>query len=61
MVQDSRGGYKGSVPSPAYQVPEEGVWNQSYLAKALQNMKETDFPKLRFNPDGLSGRFNNSL
>ena len=29
-------------------VPEDSVWNQSYLAKALQNMKETDFAKLKF-------------
>ena len=41
---------KPAVPSPAYQVPEDAIWNQSYLAKALQNMKDTDFAKLNFVP-----------
>ena len=40
--------FQRTVPSPAYEVPEDSVWNQSYLAKALQNMKETDFAKLKF-------------
>ena len=39
---------KVAPPSPAYVVPEDSVWNQSYLAKALQNMKDTDFAKLKF-------------
>ena len=39
---------KVTSPSPAFMVPEDSVWNQSYLAKALQNMKETDFAKLKF-------------
>ena len=47
---DPHGTPKGTTLSPAYQIPEEGIWNQSYLAKALQNMKETDFAKLRFMP-----------
>ena len=47
---DSSGIPKGAVPSPAYQVPEDSIWNQSYLAKALQNMKEADFVKLKFSP-----------
>jgi len=47
---DQHGTHKGTTPSPAYQIPEEGFWNQSYLAKALQNMKETDFAKLKFLP-----------
>ena len=47
---DPLGMQKGTTPSPAYQIPEDSVWNQSYLAKALQNMKETDFAKLRFSP-----------
>ena len=50
MGPDQYASHKGATPSPAYQVPEEGVWNQSYLAKALQNMKETDFAKLKFLP-----------
>ena len=45
--QANKGDYKSASPSPAYQVPEEGVWNQSYLAKALQNMKDVDFAKLK--------------
>ena len=36
------------APSPAFEVPEEGIWNQSYLAKSLQNVKESDFIKLKF-------------
>ena len=47
---DPLGMHKGTTPSPAYQIPEDSVWNQSYLAKALQNMKETDFAKLKFSP-----------
>ena len=39
---------KVTPPSPAYVVPEDSVWNQSYLAKALQNMEDTDFAKLKF-------------
>ena len=34
--------------SPAFEVPEEGIWHQSYLAKSLQQVKETDFAKLKF-------------
>ena len=45
---DPQGGPKGTTLSPAYQIPEEGIWNQSYLAKALQSMKDTEIAKLRF-------------
>ena len=47
---ESSGAPKPAVPSPAYQVPEDAVWNQPYLAKALQNMKEQDFAQLKFVP-----------
>ena len=50
---DPQEGPKAAIPSPAYQVPEDSVWNQSALSKALQLMKETDFTKLKFTP-GLS-------
>ena len=33
--------------SPAYLKPDEGVWDQTYLSKALQNMKDSEVPKLR--------------
>ena len=45
---DPSGAPKAAVPSPAYQVPEDSIWNQSYLAKALQTMKEADFAQLKF-------------
>ena len=37
----------GLAPSPAYQKPDEGIWEQSYLSKALQNMKDSEVPKLK--------------
>ena len=37
----------GLAPSPAYQNPEERIWEQSYLSKALQNMKDSEIPKLK--------------
>ena len=45
-----QGGPKETTLSPACQVPEEGVWNQSALSKALQIMKDTEITKLRFTP-----------
>merc|ERR1711989_216315 len=41
---------KATTLSPAYQVPEGGVWNQSALSKALQVMKDTEIAKLKFTP-----------
>ena len=45
---DTPGVPKSAVPSPAFQVPDDTIWNQSYLAKALQGMKEQDFVQLKF-------------
>ena len=45
---DPPAGPKATTPSPAYQVPEEAVWNQSALSKALQMMKDTEITKLKF-------------
>ena len=43
-----------SVPeermSPAYMKPEEGIWDQSYLSRALQQMKDSEIAKLRLPP-----------
>jgi len=36
--------------SPAYLKPDEGIWEQTYLSKALQNMKDSEVPKLRLPP-----------
>ena len=33
--------------SPAYLKPDEGIWDQSYLSKALQMMKDSEMAKLR--------------
>ena len=33
-------------PSPNYVHEDQGVWDQTYLAKALLQMKEAEFPKL---------------
>ena len=33
--------------SPAYMKPDEGIWDQSYLSKALQMMKDSEMAKLR--------------
>ena len=45
---DPPAGPKATTPSPAYQVPEDAVWNQSALSKALQMMKDTEITKLKF-------------
>merc|ERR1711989_137222 len=49
---DPPAGPKATTPSPAYQVPEDAVWNQSALSKALQMMKDTELGKLKFTPGG---------
>ena len=36
--------------SPAYLKPDEGIWDQSYLSKALQQMKDSEIAKLRLPP-----------
>ena len=33
--------------SPANLKPDEGIWDQSYLSKALQTMKDSEIAKLR--------------
>ena len=43
--------HRSAILSPAYQVPEEGIWNQSYLSKALQQMKDSEVVKLKFPPN----------
>ena len=37
----------GLVPSPAYQNPDEGIWEQSIFLRVLQNMKDSEVPKLK--------------
>ena len=37
--------------SPAYLKPDEGIWDQPYLSKALQQMKDSEVAKLRLSPD----------
>ena len=39
-------------PSPRFVHEKEEVWEQSYLATALLQMKETEFLKLRFSEGG---------
>ena len=36
--------------SPAYLKPEEGIWDQSYLSRVLQQMKDSEIQKLRLPP-----------
>ena len=36
--------------SPAYLKPDEGIWDQSYLSRALQQMKDSEIAKLRLPP-----------
>ena len=43
---------KAATLSPAYQNPEAGIWEQNYLSKALQQMKDSEIAKLRFLPGG---------
>ena len=38
--------------SPAYQTPEDGIWEQTYLSKALQQMKDSEIAKLKFPLNG---------
>ena len=38
--------------SPAYQTPDEGIWEQTYLSKALQQMKDSEIAKLKFPSSG---------
>ena len=38
--------------SLAYLTPEEGIWEQNYLSKALQQMKDSEIAKLRFPLNG---------
>ena len=33
--------------SPAYLKPDEGIWDQSYLSKALQMMKDSEVASMR--------------
>ena len=40
--------YRNARLSPAYLTPDEGIWDQSYLSKALQQMKDSEILKLRF-------------
>ena len=42
----------GLALSPAYQNPDEGIWEQNYLSKALQNMKDSEVPKLKLPSTG---------
>ena len=35
-------------PSPNFMHENEGIWDQNYLAKALLQMKDTEFAKLKF-------------
>ena len=35
-------------PSPDYVQTDEAIWNQSYLAKAMLQMKDRDTRKLKF-------------
>ena len=39
---------KAVTLSPAYRNPEANIWEQSYLSKALQQMKDSEIAKLRF-------------
>ena len=36
--------------SPAYSEPDKGIWDQSYLSKALQQMKDSEMTKLKLPP-----------
>ena len=45
------GMYRAARRSPAYQTPEEGIWDQSYLSKALQQMRDREVVKLKFPPN----------
>ena len=40
--------YRAAKLSLAYQNPEAGIWEQNYLSKALQQMKDSEIAKLRF-------------
>ena len=40
--------YKAATLSPAYHHAEAGIWEQNYLSKALQQMKDSEIAKLRF-------------
>ena len=43
---EQSGVYRTARLSPAYQTPEEGIWDQSYLSKALQQMKDSEIVNL---------------
>ena len=45
------GVYRATQLSPAYQTPDEGIWDQTYLSKALQQMKDSEIAKLKFPPN----------
>ena len=45
------GVFGGTQLSPAYQTPDEGIWEQTYLSKALQQMKDSEIAKLKFPPN----------
>jgi len=34
--------------SPAYSEPDKAIWEQSYLSKALQQMKDSEMTMLKF-------------
>ena len=36
--------------SPAYSEADKTIWEQSYLSKALQQMKDSEMTKLKFSP-----------
>ena len=38
--------YRSATLSPAYLKPDEGIWDQSYLSKALQQMKDSEILEL---------------
>ena len=37
----------GPILSPAYSEPDKGRWDQSYLARVLQQMKDSEMTKLK--------------
>ena len=45
------GVFGGTQLSLAYQTPDEGIWEQTYLSKALQQMKDSEIAKLKFPPN----------
>ena len=40
--------------SPTYSEPDKAIWEQSYLSKALQQMKDSEMTKLKFSSNLIS-------